>query len=173
MTKVMISLDKEVINRLWQSRRSDSESWNRIVGHLLPAEKASCRGMVAPTRIGTACLIEILGERRECATAMDALVWCLETLVHLDGKFLDGGHDPPGCVEAGVSEAMMEMKVETWDGGASSPYGIGSPGYTSRSYRMARHPGPRTIRPGLAPVCLPPSSTATPLTKTSRTPSES
>jgi len=31
-------------------------------------------------------------------------------------------------------------------------------------------PGPRTTRPGLAPVCLPPAITWTPLTNTSSTP---
>lgn len=35
-----------------------------------------------------------------------------------------------------------------------------------------RQPGPRTTRPGLAPVCSPSRSTASPLTNTSRTPVE-
>ena len=37
---------------------------------------------------------------------------------------------------------------------------------------QGRYPGPRTIMPGLAPVCSPPRTTATPFTKTSRIPSE-
>ena len=35
-----------------------------------------------------------------------------------------------------------------------------------RHHRTARQPGPRTTRPGFAPVCSPPCSTCTPLTKT-------
>ena len=35
------------------------------------------------------------------------------------------------------------------------------------------YPGPRTIRPGFAPVCSPPLSTRTPFTNTSSTPTES
>ena len=37
---------------------------------------------------------------------------------------------------------------------------------------QGRHPGPRTIMPGLAPVCSPSRTTATPFTKTSRIPAE-
>jgi len=43
----------------------------------------------------------------------------------------------------------------------------------SRHSRPPLAPGPRTIRPGIAPVCSPSRITATPLTKTSRMPSES
>lgn len=39
--------------------------------------------------------------------------------------------------------------------------------------RLPVHPGPWTARPGLAPVCTPSWSTATPLTKTCRIPTES
>ena len=43
----------------------------------------------------------------------------------------------------------------------------------SIAQRAPVHPGPRTARPGLAPVCTPSWTTATPFTKTCRIPTES
>ena len=89
MTKVMIALDKTVLDRLWLSRRSDSENWSQIVGQLLPENPETARKPLTRTRVGAACQVEILGERCTCATAMDALVWCLQTLAQLDAGLLE------------------------------------------------------------------------------------
>lgn len=89
MTKVMIALEKTVLDRLWLSRRNDGENWSQIVEQLLPDNSVAARKPVTRTRVGAACQVEILGERRTCATAMDALVWCLQTLAQLDARLLE------------------------------------------------------------------------------------
>lgn|GEM_PF-6984645 len=54
----------------------------------------------------------------------------------------------------------------------SSPQTLQGTLRPSGTHPQGRYPGPRTIMPGLAPVCSPPRTTATPFTKTSRIPSE-
>ncbi len=56
--------------------------------------------------------------------------------------------------------------------GHSDPQGHTLRDTPSATHPQRRYPGPRTIMPGLAPVCSPPRTTATPFTKTSRNPSE-
>lgn len=89
MTRVMIALDKTVLDRLWLSRRNDSENWSQIVEQLLPDNPVTAQKHVTRARVGAACHVEILGERCACATAMDALVWCLQTLAQLDAGLLE------------------------------------------------------------------------------------
>lgn len=89
MTKVMIALEKTVLDRLWMSRQSDSENWSQIVGQLLPQSPATTRTPVMRSQVGVACQVEILGEMHDCFTAIDALIWCLQTLAHLDAGLLE------------------------------------------------------------------------------------
>lgn len=89
MTKVMISLEKVVLDNLWRSRRTDTDSWDQIVERLLEAARATARRSVEPVQTKGSCEVEVLGKKHCCAKAIDGLVWCLETLAQLDCQLID------------------------------------------------------------------------------------
>jgi hypothetical protein len=87
--KVMIVLEKPVLDRLWHTRRSDNDTWSRLVEELLGRISATPRQSTRHKRTAVMYQVEILGESFKCTTAIDALVWCLQTLARLDDHLLE------------------------------------------------------------------------------------
>lgn len=84
MTKVMIPIEKSILDQLWSVRKSDTETWSQILSRVLTPPPVTSPPHAPPPRPSGKCSVEVLGELRSFSTAIDAFVWLLDTLSELD-----------------------------------------------------------------------------------------